>query len=126
VPEADLLTTHDDYSDFLYSYLSSGDMPLPQGPPRTRPSAQRRMGHRRPAIGAVIRPVAAALNRVLGVARQVPLTRPLCDKLALHMVRSAMPQMVERVTGSAGGQVRLHGEGGTSGGVVQVIRCPAS
>lgn len=136
VPEADLLTTHDDYSDFLYFYLSSGCVPRPEdraaaarvlrplidnGYPisssrsvsnlfnayvlaETRrsfgPALSDEWGVEVPAMGTVVRPVAAALNRVLGVARQIPLTRPLCDKLAHHMVYSAMPQMVERVTGS--------------------------
>ncbi|UVO11974.1 DUF2236 domain-containing protein [Mycobacterium sp. SVM_VP21] len=137
VPEEDLLTTHQDYSDFLYFYLSGVPAPLPKdrasaarvlrplidnGYPisasqtvtylfnayvlaETRrslgPALSDEWDIRVPATGTVIRPVAATLTRILGAARQLPLARPLCDKLARNMVHSAMPQMVERVTGSS-------------------------
>ncbi|BBZ33641.1 oxygenase MpaB family protein [Mycolicibacterium confluentis] len=137
VPEEELLTTHDDYSDFLYFYLSSDSVPLPEDRPaaekvlrpliangypisssqavtdlfnafilaETRrsfgPEISREWGIDVPAAGLVVAPIAGVLNRALGFARRMPLTRPLCDKLADNMVYSTMPQMVKRVTGSS-------------------------
>lgn len=112
IPEEELNTTHDDYSDFQYFYINSESVPLPEDRAAAQkvlrpliangypispskvvtnlfnamileearrsfgPELSRDWGVSVPVSGRVVAPFARGGNRLLGLARRLPLTRP--------------------------------------------------